>query len=210
MKARKTKGTARRATTIDIRLSRDAHGHVASFAKFAGVTVPNVVKIALAHEILRSAASAKPAPAAPAPSLGQRFTKLDSSGKLTTGEHVAVQDAKTGLTWMAEPVAKGKDLTHAEAMKACGAVDLFGHADWRAPTIEELLSIVDYTRYDPAVDSEYFKGPYGWTWSSTPAKAPAGFAWLVYLNFGLSNRGPMDLRFRVRAVRSGQQLGLLE
>lgn len=143
---------------------------------------------------------------APAPPPGQRFTKLDASGKPTTGTHTAVHDAKTGLTWSAEPLQSDKELYHADALKACSSLELLGKKDWRAPTIEELLSIVDYTRCDPAVDSDYFLGPYGWTWSSTVAKAPAGYAWHVDLYDGSSLRVGQTDHLHVRAVRSGQQL----
>ncbi len=139
---------------------------------------------------------------------GPRFTKLWADGASSAGEHVAVQDAKTGLIWTAGPLQGGNNFTHPDAMKACADLDLLGHKDWRAPTIEELLSIVDYARVDPAGDREFFKGPYDWTWSSTIAAAPAGFAWSVFLGGGYSGRGDQGLRGRVRAVRASQQLGL--
>jgi hypothetical protein len=162
-------------------------------------------------------------PRAPAAVAGQRFTKLCSDGTrwmdAQDGTHIAVHDAKTGLTWSAEPLQSGKNMNHADGMKACSTLDLLGKKDWRAPTIEELLSIVDYARCDPAVDPEYFNGPYGWTWSSTIAaapagdawlvnlfngnsKAPAGDAWLVNLFNGNSNRNVQTNPNRVRAVRA--------
>jgi hypothetical protein len=143
---------------------------------------------------------------ATAPVTDVRFTKLDANGKPTTGDHVAVHDLKTGLTWTAEPLQSGKDMNHADAVKACAGLDLLGQKDWRAPTVEELLSVVDYMRYDPAVDPEFFKGPYGWTWSSTVAKYPAGYAWFVSLGDGFSGRYPQDFANHVRAVRAGQSL----
>ena len=138
-----------------------------------------------------------------------RFFNLGADGKSTAGDHVAVFDSETGLTWSAGPLQGGADLSHADAMKACADLELLGKKDWRAPTIKELLSIVDYERVDPAVDTAHFKGPYGWTWSSTLAKAPAGCAWFVFLNCGSSGRSYQGNLYRVRAVRSGQQLGLL-
>lgn len=133
-----------------------------------------------------------------------RFTKLGSGGRPTSGDHVAVFDSRTGLTWSAGPLLGGEDLTHAEALAACKALDLLGQKDWRAPTIEELISIIDYSRASPTVDTDVFAGPYGWTWSSTPASAPAGYAWDVYLNNGYSNHVHRDNHYRVRAVRAGQ------
>lgn len=144
------------------------------------------------------------------PITDKRFTCLLGNGKLwldpQDGEHVFTYDAKTDRTWLAAPLPG--EYKHAAALKACGELDLLGHKDWRAPTIEELLSIVDYTRIKPAVDTEYFKGPYGWTWSSTLAKAPAGVAWYVYLSYGFSGRGDRTGGYLVRAVRSGQSLVL--
>jgi len=150
-----------------------------------------------------------PKPAA-APIAGQRFTKLGADGKPTTGDHVAVHDAKTDLTWVAEPIEGGKRFPWKMALEAAAAVRLFGHTDWRAPTIEELLSIVDYTRCDPAVNTDAFKGPFEWTWSSTPAVAPSGYAWVVDLGNGDSYRCYQDGGYHVRAVRAGQNLGLLD
>jgi hypothetical protein len=137
-----------------------------------------------------------------------RFINVGANGKPTTGEQVAVFDSKTGLTWSAGPLGGGKDLNHVDAMKACAALDLLGQKDWRAPTIEELLSIVDYSRIEPAVNTDHFKGPFGWTWSSTIAKAPSGYAWYVGLDGGYSGRLSVGLHGHVRAVRAGQQLGL--
>jgi hypothetical protein len=147
-------------------------------------------------------------PAVPAP--GARFINLGADGKPIDGDHVAVLQRATGLIWTAEPIFSGKEFTHEEALKACASLNLLGKKDWRAPTIQELLSIIDYERCDPAVDPAHFKGPYGWTWSSTIAKAPSGCAWFVGLYDGDSDRYTQSLPIHALAVRSGQQLGLLE
>lgn len=138
--------------------------------------------------------------AAPTP----RFINLDADGKPTTGAHVAVLDNKTGLTWSAESLQSGKELNHADAMKACKSLDLLGYTDWRAPTIEELLSIVDYTRNAPAIHTDHFKGPSGWTWSSTLYTGASGYAWGVSLSSGYSYWFSQGGRLHVRAVRAGQ------
>lgn len=140
-----------------------------------------------------------------------RFVNLGADGKPTTGEHVAVFDRTTGLTWSAGPLANGKDLNHADAMQACAELELLGHKDWRAPTVTELLALIDYKRHEPAVDTTHFKGPYGWTWTSTPYKGnPSGAAWYVFLSYGDSLWDGRYGRHRARAVRAGQNLGLLD
>jgi hypothetical protein len=137
-----------------------------------------------------------------------RFINLDADGKPTTGDHVAVYQTETGLIWTAAALRDGAELTHAEAIQAATEVELLGAKVWRSPSIRELLSIVDYERCDPAVDSAHFKGPHGWTWSGTAAKAPAGYAWSVYLGAGYSSRARQSDRYPALAVRAGQQLGL--
>lgn len=143
----------------------------------------------------------------PATAGAARFTKLDANGKPMVGEHVAVYDSVTDLTWLAGPV-EGSDRNWEDSLKAAAAVRLFGHTDWRAPTIQEQLSIIDYGRCDPAVDTDLFKGPYGWAWTSTKAASPSGDAWGVYLDVGFAYRDRRGSRYRVRAVRVGQSLAL--
>lgn len=149
-------------------------------------------------------------PSASVATLGvaEAFRNIDAQGKPTTGDHVAVFQAETGLIWTAAPLDGGKGHSHANAGKAAAELTLLGSKGWRLPTIKELLSIVDYGRYDPAVDPKHFKGPYGWTWSATVAAAPSGAAWLVYLDGGGSYRYSQDSEFLVLAVRAGQQFGL--
>jgi Protein of unknown function (DUF1566) len=149
-----------------------------------------------------------PTATATPPKAIEAFTNLDAKGKPTTGDHVAVHQGATGLIWTAAPLEGGKGYNHANAIKAAADLDLLGSKGWRLPTIQELLSIVDYGRCDPAVDPKHFKGPYGWTWSSTVAAAPSGVAWSVYLYFGYSSRDYQSLESHVLAVRAGQQFGL--
>ena len=155
---------------------------------------------------------ASPTAAAVATAIAKaRFVNLDEKGKPTTGEHVAVYDRSTGITWAADPLEGGKAMNHEAAMNACNGLDLLGLKDWRAPTITELLSIVDYGRSDPAVDPAHFKGPFTWTWTSTPyAGNPSGAAWGVSFGLGLSSwSGHYNSSgLRARAVCSGQPLGL--
>lgn len=130
-----------------------------------------------------------------------RFVNLDAAGNPTAGDHVAVYDRTTDLIWLAEPVQSGKEFTHAMAIKAATAVDCMGLNDWRAPTIQEQLSIIDYTRCDPAVDTTHFKGPCDWYWTATKAAVSVGCAWGVVLHDGYSFCLRRGHRGRVRAVR---------
>jgi hypothetical protein len=144
----------------------------------------------------------------PAPASASRFTRLAFDGTpmvCSKEEPVAVHDAETGLIWSADSLGEAN---WADAKKLTAGCRLMGKEDWRLPTVKELLSLIDYERYDPAVDPEYFRGSYGWTWSSTAAKEPSGCAWDVSLGDGGSGRSSVGGRSHVRAVRAGQSLGL--
>lgn len=137
---------------------------------------------------------------------GPRFVNLGADGKPTTGAHVAVYDRKTNLTWSRELVPGGSR-NWKDSLAAAAAVRLLGKEDWRAPTLEERLSINDYTKHSPALDTAHFAKESGWEWTSTPdAEDPSFYAWGVGLGYGHSSRSFRSYRYLVRAVRAGQQL----
>jgi len=116
-------------------------------------------------------------------------------------------DLRTGLEWTRAPVG-GKKYNWADAKKAASEVRLCERSDWRAPTIQELLSLVDYARVDPAIDTAYFDCPADWFWSATEAKSPSGDAWVVFFDVGGSGGNDQGDGGWCRAVRAGQQWAL--
>ncbi|MFL1404225.1 DUF1566 domain-containing protein [Marinobacter sp. M1N3S26] len=76
---------------------------------------------------------------------------------------------------------------------------------WRLPTRQELESLLDLTRHDPAIDTERFPDTQSCRyWTSTPCAWNTSARWVV--SFGLGNvhgghRGDLAC---VRAVRAGQ------
>jgi hypothetical protein len=90
--------------------------------------------------------------------------------------------------------------TQAQATAYCASLSLAGHTDWRLPTRIELVSIVDYTVWDPAINAAAFPGtPIAYFWTASPY-VPIGVpSWCV--NF---QDGTTDYCFttsRVRCVR---------
>ncbi len=77
-----------------------------------------------------------------------------------------VTDLNTGLMWVQ---ARGEKLTWDAAMKGAKACRVGGHADWRAPTIKELYSLILFTgecrgpmaTSKPFLDTNYFRFAYG-------------------------------------------------
>jgi hypothetical protein len=95
-----------------------------------------------------------------------------------------VTDNVTGLMW--EKMAKGPS-TWADAGTYCSTLSLGGHTDWRLPALMELVSIVDYTKFNPSINTTYFSNISGGMWSSTLQAGSTSMAWLVFFLDGDSS-----------------------
>lgn len=72
--------------------------------------------------------------------------------------------------------------------------------NWRLPTIQELKSIVDYNKYNPATNLQRIK-PNAY-WSSSPNVSDSSRAWVVYFGYGDDNYGNKSYSRYVRCVRT--------
>lgn len=85
------------------------------------------------------------------------------------------------------------------------AVGLCGAADWRMPTRNELVSIVDYGRTSPTIDPGYFPNTTAWYfWSASANASNSTTAWNVGFNDGGAYYNPKGTAKQVRLVRAGQ------
>jgi hypothetical protein len=112
-----------------------------------------------------------------------------------------VRDHKTGLVW--QQADDGKYRKWADAQKYCGNLVLGGQSDWRMPSLNELETIIDFSRSYPAIDP-VFGCRLDNYWSSTAFNdAPSG-AWDVLFNDGYVDvHSKTGFGFLVRCVRGG-------
>ncbi|MET0792195.1 MAG: DUF1566 domain-containing protein [Polyangiaceae bacterium] len=114
-----------------------------------------------------------------------------------------VLDRVTGLMW--QQSVDPQQLTFAAASQRCAALSLAGFDDWRLPSRLELISILDTTRTQPAIDVTAFPDtPSDWFWTSTLSASDPRSAWYVYFYFGYPNTDLVSNQFSVRCVRTGQ------
>ncbi len=141
---------------------------------------------------------------------GFKFTKLDSSGNVTSSTHECVRDERTGLTWEVKTSSSATttwvDAKATEAsFSACGK-----SSGWRLPTVKELLSIVSY--YDiivgsastpgPTVDTAYFPNTASFSyWTGMElASDSSNKAWVVNFVDGTTKSLTKTDPYRLRLV----------
>jgi len=117
-----------------------------------------------------------------------------------------VTDNITTLQWQDDYSDNGgsvKIVVWEAAIDYCEALTLGGYDDWRLPNINELKSIIDRSRFNPAIVSvfEYTSNKY---WSSTTSKDNDRDAWNVYFSYGTDSWDHKDNSGYVRCVRDGQ------
>jgi hypothetical protein len=117
---------------------------------------------------------------------------------LTVVDAATAHDTQTGLTWQR---ATNPAATWLDALGSCDALTLGGSADWRLPTVKELLSIVEDTAINPSIDVGAFPGtPAEWYWASTPSLAPPTYAWTVSFTDGFDTPAAVTQRYLFRCV----------
>jgi len=125
-------------------------------------------------------------------------SKQVSIVRYTAEDSDTVTDHKTGLVWQKADDGVARDF--ADATQYCTDLVLGGNADWRLPLLDELQTIVDYTRYNPAIDPVFTCDLYS-VWSSTPLASNPASVWFVNFLDGYANRNSMSAVYAVRCVR---------
>ncbi len=109
-----------------------------------------------------------------------------------------VTDNVTGLIW--QMTDDGDTRSWQEALDYCNGLSLAGSSDWRLPTRRELMHIVDYGRYDPAIDPVFSSRSFLY-WSASSNASNPDFAWSVDFGGGSVNSYDKSSSHYVRCVR---------
>ncbi len=142
-----------------------------------------------------------------------KYTKFDLQGNALPDSATSwsmVKDNVTGLMWEMKTVDGSiHDInsmyTWNQAQSVfiakLNATKFGGFSDWRLPTIEELVSIVDDNRrIIPAVNPDYFPNTMSsYYWSASTNTDATSYTWCVY--FGIVLNSEKWFRYYVRAVR---------
>lgn len=125
-----------------------------------------------------------------------------------------VTDTATGLIWRrcAEGQAwSGSTCTGTaqyfswdDALAQANSQARSSGVSWRLPNSKELVSLVNYTQTNPALDMAAFPGATSdWLWSSTPYASDATVAWTVHFDHGKVYADHRAATGAARLVRAG-------
>jgi len=119
-----------------------------------------------------------------------------------------VSDSTTGLEWQDNSDTNGTQRTWQEAIDYCEDLSLESYNDWRLPNINELKTLIDKSKFDPAIKSDvfvYVKSSY--YWSSTSVVGFEHEAWVMdYYSASMlsDHKQSSHKKHYVRCVRDGE------
>ena len=111
-----------------------------------------------------------------------RGGQCGSFGNYIDNVNGTVTDIDTGLMWQ-QDTAPGT-YTWQQALAYCENLTFAGYNDWRLPNVNELLFLVDYSRYYLAIDPVFSVIVSSYYWSSTTNVDDSESAWLVEFFYG--------------------------
>jgi hypothetical protein len=135
----------------------------------------------------------------------------DSSRFKCVMDGAAVQDKQTGLIWLRDTRFDNKKVPWQEAADFCQSFELGDKKDWRLPTRDELITLLDTSKSNPAfpdghpfklMESAYRGG--GGYWASTEYEGDNKYAWSVGTGVGGVDKFLKALDSGIWPVREGE------
>lgn len=106
-----------------------------------------------------------------------------------------------GLEWQDDSAAKTIKKNHEGAISYCDELSFAGKNDWRLPSIKEFQTIIDITRYKPAIKNDFKNIIPKIYWSSSLEVLNSKRAWYVDFESGEINGHTKRTKHYVRCVR---------
>ena len=136
------------------------------------------------------------------------FTLFDDNNTPADNTDDTILDKGTNLLWQR---GFGSVCTWDNAISYCENLVLSGRNDWRLPNIKELSSIIDLTRFNPALDTRDTSVYHGFLddngsskyWSSTTDNDNEPVAWGIFFDYGYAYPYGKGESNYVRCVRGG-------
>jgi hypothetical protein len=120
-------------------------------------------------------------------------------------ETTIVKDPKTALMWEDTPHVRETKITQPRAKVYCSELKTGGFEDWRLPTIQELLTIIDYKRISPALLKEFsYVDDESFYWTQTSVADESDAFWGVNFKRGASSKASEYYDRYVRCVRDAK------
>ncbi len=117
------------------------------------------------------------------------------------GTNEVVTDSATGLIWQDDAGVADSKYSFDNSNEYCSNLELAGFDDWRVPSVSELLTIADMSKYKPAIDSTFENvGEWGY-WSSTLDISSGSKAWQIFFSFGKGYLNSKSTGNYVRCVK---------
>ena len=118
-----------------------------------------------------------------------------------------VLDARTTLVWEQSPSTTER--SQPDSVVYCANLNLGGQTDWRLPEAQELVSLVGYENFDPALPTghpfsivdENLTTESSRYWTATSGDHDPRWAWRVQFGFGLSVHRPKTHSYFAWCVR---------
>lgn len=113
-------------------------------------------------------------------------------------------DKTTSLLWADNEASQSLSITYREAQEYCSNLVIGSHHNFRLPTLFELMSLVDYHRYKPAILRGFENTDNEVYWSTTPFVDDKDKNWAVNFKSGKTDIIAKSYDRHVRCVESSK------
>jgi hypothetical protein len=118
--------------------------------------------------------------------MGVRGDSSGAASNFIDNKNGSVSDTTTRLMW--QQGSSAQTMNWQQSLAYCENLDLAGYTDWRLPNVHELQSIVDYTRYNPSINTDYFPSTTpAFYYTSTTRNDSPDYAWTIMFDYGYVN-----------------------